>query len=44
MLILECGENQAQEIIKIFNQSSRCDYAMVVRYLNGIERVIKIGF
>lgn len=44
MLILECGENQAQEIIKIFNQSSRCDYAMVVRDLNGIERVIKIGF
>ncbi len=44
MLILECGENQAQEIIKIFNQKSRCDYAMVVRDLGGVERVIKIGF
>ena len=44
MLILECGENQAQDIIKIFNTVSRCDYAMVVRDLNGVERVIKIGF
>ena len=44
MLILECGENQAQEIIKIFTSVSRCDYAMVVRDLAGVERVIKIGF
>ncbi len=44
MLILECGENQAQDIIKIFNTVSRCDYAMVVRDLSGVERVIKIGF
>lgn len=44
MLILECGENQAQDIIKIFTANSRCDYAMVVRDLSGVERVIKIGF
>ncbi len=44
MLILECGENQAQEIIKIFTSVSRCDYAMVVRDLAGVERIIKIGF
>ena len=44
MLILECGENQAQDIIKIFTTTSRCDYAMVVRDLNGVERIIKIGF
>ena len=44
MLILECGENQAQEIIKIFTSVSRCDYAIGVRDLAGVERVIKIGF
>ncbi len=44
MLILECGENQAQDIIKLFTTTSRCDYAMVVRDLSGVERVIKIGF
>ncbi|MDE6410953.1 MAG: peptide chain release factor N(5)-glutamine methyltransferase [Clostridia bacterium] len=44
LLILECGENQAQDIIKIFTATSRCDYAMVVRDLAGVERVIKIGF
>ena len=44
LLILECGENQAQDIIKIFTTSSHCDYAMVVRDLSGVERIIKIGF
>ena len=44
LLILECGENQAQAIIKLFTSSSHCDYAMVVRDLNGVERFIKIGF
>ena len=39
MLILECGENQAQEILKIF---SKCDYAMVVKDLDGKERIVKI--
>ncbi len=41
MLILECGEDQAQDILKIF---SRCDYAMVVKDLSGRERVVKIVF
>lgn len=41
MLILECGENQAQDVLRIF---SRCDYAMVVKDLSGIERVVKIVF
>ena len=44
LLILECGENQAQDIIKIFTATSHCDYAMVVRDLSGVERIIKIGF
>ena len=44
LVILECGENQAQDIIKIFTATSRCDYAMVVRDLSGVERIIKIGF
>ena len=39
MIILECGENQAQEILKIF---SKCDYAMVVKDLEGKERIVKI--
>ncbi len=41
MLILECGENQARDILKIF---SHCDYAMVVKDLSGKERVVKIVF
>ena len=44
LLILECGENQAQDVIKIFTATSRCDYAMVVRDLSGVERIVKIGF
>ncbi len=44
MLILECGEGQAQEIIKIFQETSRCDFAMVVKDLAGVERVVKLGF
>lgn len=39
MLILECGEDQAQEILKIF---SKCDYAMVVKDMEGKERIVKI--
>lgn len=39
MIILECAEDQAQEILKIF---TRCDYAMVVKDLNGKERFVKI--
>ncbi len=41
MLIMECGENQAQEILKIF---SKCDYAIVVKDLSGKERIVKIVF
>ena len=41
MLILECGEDQARDIIKIF---SKCDYAMVVRDDSGKERIVKIVF
>ena len=41
MLILECGEDQAQDILKIF---SSCDYAMVVKDLAGKERIVKIVF
>lgn len=44
LLILECGENQAQEIIKIFRTASRFDYAMVAKDYAGVERVVKIGF
>ncbi len=44
MLILECGEGQAQEIIKIFQAETRCDFAMVVKDLAGVERVVKLGF
>ncbi len=39
MLILECGENQAQDILKIF---TKCDYAMIVKDLAGKERFVKI--
>ncbi|MDE6058884.1 MAG: peptide chain release factor N(5)-glutamine methyltransferase [Clostridia bacterium] len=44
MCILEVGEDQAQEVIKIFQSLSRCDFAMVVKDLSGVERVVKIGF
>ncbi len=44
MLMVECGEGQAQDIIKIFQSATRCDFAMVVKDLAGVERVVKIGF
>ncbi len=44
MLIVECGEGQAQEIIKIFQTAAHCDFAMVVKDLAGVERVVKLGF
>ncbi len=44
MLILECGEGQAQEIVKLFQQTAHCDFAMVVKDYAGVERVVKIGF
>ncbi len=44
LCILEVGEDQAQDVIRIFRENSRCDFAMVVKDLNGVERVVKIGF
>lgn len=41
MLLLECGEGQAQEILKLFD---RRDYAMVIKDLSGTERFLKIAF
>lgn len=39
MIIMECGEDQAQDILKIF---SKCDYAMVVKDMEGKERIVKV--
>ncbi len=44
LLILECGEGQAREIVKLFQSKTRCDYAMIVKDLAGVERFVKIGF
>ena len=44
MCIMECGEGQAQEIIRIFRETARCDFAMGVRDDAGVERIVKIGF
>ncbi len=41
ILLLECGEGQAEEILKLFE---RRDYAMVMKDLNGVDRFIKIAF
>ena len=44
LCILEVGEDQAQEVIKIFRETARCDFAMVVKDLEGVDRIVKIGF
>ena len=44
LLIMECGEDQANEIVKIFRGATRCEYAMIVKDLAGVERFVKIGF
>ena len=41
ILLLECGEGQAEEILKLFE---RRDYAMVMKDLSGVDRFIKIAF
>ena len=41
MLIVECGEGQSNDILKIF---SKRDYAIVLKDLSGIERFVKIVF
>ena len=44
LCILECGEGQAQEIVRIFSETARCDFAMIVRDDADVERIVKIGF
>lgn len=41
MLMLECGENQADDILKLFEKR---DYAMVVKDFAGVDRFLKIAF
>ncbi len=41
MLILECGEDQARQIVKLF---TKCDYAIIVKDLSGKERFVKIVY
>lgn len=41
MLIVECGEGQTNEILKIFQKR---DYAIVLKDLAGVERFVKIVF
>ncbi len=41
MLMLECGEGQAEEILKLFEKR---DYAMVVKDYAGVDRFLKIAF
>ncbi len=41
MIIMECGEGQAEEILKLFKKRS---YAMVQKDLAGVDRFVKIVF
>lgn len=41
MLLLECGEGQTEEILKLFGKR---DYAMVLKDLSGVDRFLKIAF
>ena len=41
VLLLECGEGQTEEILKLFEKR---DYAMVMKDLSGTDRFIKIAF
>lgn len=41
VLLLECGEGQTEEILKLFEKR---DYAMVIKDLYGVERFLKIAF
>lgn len=41
MLMLECGEGQTEEILKLFEKR---DYAMVVKDYAGVDRFLKIAF
>ena len=41
MLIMECGEGQANDILQIFHKR---DYAIVLKDLAGVYRFVKIAF
>jgi release factor-specific protein-(glutamine-N5) methyltransferase len=41
MLLLECGEGQTEEILKLFEKR---DYAIVMKDLSGTDRFLKIAF
>lgn len=41
MLMLEVGEGQAEEVLKLFPKR---DYAMIVKDFSGVERFLKIAF
>ena len=41
VLLLECGEGQTEEILKIFGKRS---YVMPIKDLSGVDRFLKIGF
>lgn len=41
VLLLECGEGQTDEILKLFGKR---DYAMVIKDLSGVDRFLKIAF
>ncbi len=41
ILLLECGEGQTEEILKLFEKR---DYSMVIKDLSGVDRFLKIAF
>lgn len=41
VLLLECGENQPAEILKVFEKH---DYAIIEKDFSGVERFLKIAF
>ena len=41
MLVMEVGLGEAESVVKLFKY---CDYSMVVKDLNGIDRFVKIVF
>ena len=41
MLMLEVGEDQAQDVLKLFEKR---DYAMIVKDFSGVDRFLKIAF
>ena len=41
MLVMEVGLGEAESVVKLFRY---CDYSMVVKDFNGIDRFVKIVF